>query len=70
MGLEQVVFDKAEKAERIEKERQQLLDTIQKCKNDLEGCAEDRRDELKQTIKNCQEKLDALDKSEDESDQK
>jgi small conductance mechanosensitive channel len=61
---EQVVFDKAEKAEQIENEKQKLLDTIQECKTAFEEVSEDKKKQLKQTITECQEKLKKFEQSE------
>lgn len=58
---ETLVFDKAEKAERLEKQRQKLQDKIQSAKTDLENAAAEEKENIQAIIKNSQEALKALD---------
>jgi mevalonate kinase len=60
---EKVVFDKAEKAEQIEKEKQKLLDTIQECKDAMEEVPESEKQQLKDSIRECQERLKEFENS-------
>ena len=59
---EEVVFDKAEKAEQIEKEKQQLLDIIQECKRNIEEASEEDKKQIQEIIKECREQLKTIEK--------
>ncbi|MFZ0133434.1 MAG: mechanosensitive ion channel domain-containing protein [Desulfobacterales bacterium] len=64
---EEVVFDKAERAEQVENEKQQLLDKIQKCQSQLEKALGTDKQQLQKIIKDCREQLKNMEKPEDES---
>ncbi|MBU0768072.1 MAG: mechanosensitive ion channel family protein, partial [Proteobacteria bacterium] len=57
---EEVVFDKAETAEQIEKEKQQLLDKIQECQSQLEEASGKDKKRIQETIKECREQLTTI----------
>ncbi|WP_080523613.1 mechanosensitive ion channel family protein [Methyloprofundus sedimenti] len=59
---EEVVFDKAEKAEQTEKLKQQFLDKIKECKTDLEKASEEDKERLEEIIRESNEQLKALEK--------
>ncbi len=63
---EEVVFDKAERAEQIEQEKQLLLDKIEKCQSELEQASGEEKKHLRQNIKNYQAQLATMEKPEDE----
>ena len=56
------LFDKAEKAEQIEKEKQQLLDKIQECKRNIEEASEEDKKQIQEIIKECREQLKTIEK--------
>ncbi len=64
---EEVVFDKAEKAEQVEQEKQQLLDKIKEYKSKIEQASATEKEQLQQTIKNYQEQLVLMEKPEEEA---
>ncbi len=64
---EEVVFDKAERAEQVEKEKQLLLDKIQECQSQLEEALGTDKQQLQEIIKECREQLTNMEKPEDES---
>lgn len=63
---EEVVFDKAERAEQVEKEKQLLLDKIQECQSRLEEASGTDKQQLKEIIKECREQLTTMENTEDE----
>ncbi len=64
---EEVVFDKAERAEQVEKEKQLLLDKIQECQSQLVGASGTDKQQLQDIVIECREQLTAIEKPEDES---
>ena len=64
---EAVVFDKAEKAEQIENEKQQLLDKIAECEKQLEQSAGSAKKHLQKTIKKYREQLTLIESPEGEA---
>jgi small-conductance mechanosensitive channel len=64
---ENVVFDKAEEAEQVEKVKQQLMDKIQEGKKDLENASEEDKERIEGMIKECREQLKNIEKTDTES---
>ncbi len=64
---EEVVFDKAERAEEVEKEKQLLVDRIQECQSKLEEASGTNKQQLQEIIKECREQLTNMENPEDGS---
>lgn len=64
---EEVVFDKAERAEQVGKEKQLLLDKIQESERQLEEASETEKQQLQEDIKQYREQLKNMETLEDES---
>jgi small-conductance mechanosensitive channel len=64
---EEVVFDMAEKAEQVEKNKQQLLDTVQVYKEKLETASEGDKKSIQKNIDDILEQLKAFKKLDVES---
>lgn len=62
---EEVAFDKAERAEQIEKEKQQLLDKIQECQRHLEETSGEDKKRIQAIINECREQIITIEKTED-----
>lgn len=58
---EEVVFDKAEQAAQIEKEKQQLIEVIQQYEKDLEEASSADKKRIKEIIKESREQLKLFD---------
>ena len=67
-AAEEVVFDKAEKAEQVENSKQQLLDTIQEYKEKLETAPGEDKKGIQKSIDDLREQLKAFKKLDIESD--
>ena len=67
-AAEEVVFDKAEKAEQVENSKQQLLDTIQEYKEKLETASGEDKKGIQKSIDDLREQLKAFKKLDIESD--
>lgn len=59
-AVEDVVFDKAEKAEQYEKSKHALIDKINACTTAIASAADDERERLKQLMQDYQVQLDTL----------
>lgn len=59
--VEEIVFDKAEEAEKIEKEKRKHIETIESCEKDLEGASALEKKQLKAIIKSSRERLKVFD---------
>ncbi len=66
-GGEHLAFDKAEEAERKEKERQQLLKVVQDLETSLKEAAEEAKGRIKMDIEFARERLKALEESQPKS---
>ncbi len=60
LAAEKVVFDKAEQAEQIEKLKQELMDKIQKHREELEEAPEEDKKLIQEKIDKYQEQLETL----------
>lgn len=65
-AVEDLVFDKAEKAEQYEKSKHELIDKIKQCSVDSEDASEEDRTRIKNLIKQYQEQLEILRESRNE----
>lgn len=65
---EEIAFDKAEQAERMEKETQIFLSKIQDCEQALEEASEEDKKRLRKVIRQCHERLEVLDAAPGDSD--
>ena len=63
---EEVVFDKAERAEQLENKKQLLLDKIKEYRHELEDASATEKDQLQQNIKDNQEQLALMERQEAE----
>ena len=66
-GGEHLAFDKAEEAERKEREKQQLLKDIQELETLLKEAAEEEKTQVKKNIESARERLKALEASQAKS---
>ncbi len=66
-GGEHLAFDKAEEAERKEKEKQQLLKVIQELETSFKEAAEEEKCRIKNDIERSRERLKALEESQSKS---
>lgn len=57
---EEIVFDKAEQAEKNESEKNNILATIQQCESELENSTASEKKRLKEIIKTSREQLEIL----------
>ena len=64
---EDVVFDKAERAEQIEKEKQKLFDKIKECQSQIEDASGEDKKGIEEIIKQCREQLKTIEDLKDES---
>ena len=64
---EEVVFDKAEKAEQLENEKQLLQGKIKEYKSKMEDASAQEKDQLQQNIKDSQEQLGLMEQREEET---
>ncbi len=67
---EEVVFDKAETAEQLEKEKQQLLDKIQQCQSQSEGASEDDKKQNQKIIDQCRKQLSLIENDKESAEDK
>ena len=63
---EKIVFDKAEKAEKEEEKKQELIDDIEHLKSTLEKTPDENKDKVKESIEAKRKRLKVVEKKEEQ----
>ena len=65
---EKIVFDKAEKAEKEEEKKQELIDDIEHLKSTLENSPDEKKEKVKESIEAKRKRLKVIENKEKQSE--
>lgn len=69
-AAEEIIFDKAEQAEQLDKEKKDLMEQIQELEKTLQEAQDTEKEQIKKTIENHRERLKTLEQTEDDPTEK